>query len=84
MQFTPLHDFFSKELRSQYCVGLSYKARPEDELLLALLPDWIKEGKVKLGAPSAATAGLSASAAKVSGVGEVQTVGPGDVGTLKL
>jgi hypothetical protein len=29
MQFTPLKDFFSPELQSQYCVGLSYFVKPD-------------------------------------------------------
>jgi hypothetical protein len=66
MQFTPLQDFFCEELRSQYCVGLSYTVRPkpadpdipgdketpkEQTVLGKLLPKWIAEGKVRLGAP---------------------------------
>jgi hypothetical protein len=51
MQFTPLQDFFCEELRSQYCVGLSYTVRQADETLQALVPKWIAEGKVRQGAP---------------------------------
>jgi hypothetical protein len=52
MQFTPLQDFYSDELRSQYCVGLSYTAREKDALLIGLLPKWIEEGLVILGPPA--------------------------------
>jgi hypothetical protein len=31
MQFTPLKDFLSPELKSAYCKGLSYTARPADD-----------------------------------------------------
>lgn len=51
MQFTPLKDFFSDEFKSAYCVGLSYTARPQDEKLLDLIPQWIEDGLVRLGAP---------------------------------
>lgn len=79
IQFTPLKDFHSEEFNSDYCVGLSYTARPGDSKLRALLPDWIKDGKVRLGTPDAPI-----GTAKVSGAGEVQTIGPDDVGTLKI
>lgn len=29
MQFTPMKDFFSPELQSQYCVGLSYTVKDD-------------------------------------------------------
>lgn len=64
MQFTPLKDFFSDELRSQYCVGLSYTARNQDSKLKELLPSWIDEGKVRLGAPD------SINKAKIAGIGK--------------
>ena len=81
MQFTPLKNFFSDELRSGYEVGLSYTVRAippnpaipgdkgtalEDTKLAKLLPTWIKEGKVRLGAPDAPI-----ESAKVSGAGKV-------------
>lgn len=78
MQFTPLRDFFSEELKSEYCVGLSYRARPEDKKLLSLLPTWIAERKVRQGLPDGPVGG------SISGTGEAQTIDPGDVGTLKL
>jgi hypothetical protein len=80
MQFTPLKNFFSEELKSQYCVGLSYTVKPDKDhaKLAALVPKWIKQGLVRPGAPD-----LAASE-KVTGSGEVQTIGAADVGTLKL
>ena len=66
MQFTPIKDFFSNEFQSQYCVGLSYTVRPEDQKLADLVPIWIAEGKVKLGVPEAALA-----EAKVAGSGNI-------------
>lgn len=83
--FTPLRDFHSPEFRSDYLVGLSYQARPADIKLQQLLPKWIEEGKVRLGFPE----GRGTNDAKVEGRGEVrdgevQTIGVGDVGVLKL
>lgn len=66
MQFTPLEDFFSEELKSQYCVGLSYTVRPGNAKLAALVPKWISEGKVRQGGPDG-----PAPIARVSGVGKV-------------
>lgn len=54
MDFTAVEDFFSKELGSQYCKGLSYTARPQDTKLLALLPKWLEEGKIVPGRPPVA------------------------------
>lgn len=79
MQFTPLKDFHSEEFNSDYCVGLSYTARSEDAKLRALLPTWIGEKKVRLGAPD-----VPAGSAKVSGSGEVQTIGRGGAGLGEL
>lgn len=67
MQLTPLKDFFSEEFQSQYCVGLSYTVRPQDTKLAALVPKWIADGKVRVGAPDNA-----AVAAQFSGTGEVK------------
>jgi hypothetical protein len=66
-QFTPLKDFFSEEFQSHYLVGLSYTVRSGDDKLAALVPQWIKEGKVKLGAP-----GAPLEAAKVVGSGKIK------------
>jgi hypothetical protein len=69
MQFTPIKDFFSDELQSQYCVGLSYDAKDDipHQKLVALLPKWIAEGKVRAGSPDAADV-----AKHFEGVGEVK------------
>jgi len=66
IQFTPLKDFRSEELSSDYCVGLSYTARDQDKTLLALLPTWIDEGNVRLVTSDAPME------TKVSGVGKVE------------
>jgi hypothetical protein len=53
MNFLALKDFWSEELKSQYVKGLSYSC-PDDRVhakLKALLPQWIKEGKIASGAP---------------------------------
>lgn len=57
MRFTALQDFFSEETKSQYVKGLSYTARPQDEVLLSLVPKWVTEGRVQLGGPSAEVSG---------------------------
>lgn len=67
MQFTPLKDFRDEELRSVYCVGLSYTVRPGDELLAQKLPGWIEQGLVRLGAPDSP----QPTAARISGGGDV-------------
>lgn len=69
MQFTPLKDFFSDELQSQYSVGLSYTVKDDaaHAKLAALMPKWIAEGKVKAGAPDD-----KAAAAHFGGAGEVK------------
>lgn len=66
--FTPKQDFFSPKTRSEYVAGLTYSV-PDDEdhaELAALLPIWVTEGKVALGAAAA-----RAIDAKVGGAGEV-------------
>lgn len=77
MQFTPLKDFHSPELKSDYVKGLSYTLRPANqpgisarekagrEKLAVLLPKWIAEGKVRYGSPDVPDAGT------VSGEGTV-------------
>jgi hypothetical protein len=57
MRFMVIDTFFSEELGSEYVAGLSYEARPEDEALLALIPQWISEGKVREGGPVATMSG---------------------------
>lgn len=51
MQFTPNKDFFSSELQSQYCVGLSYYIRDDaaHAKLAELVPKWIASGLVRAG-----------------------------------
>ena len=60
--FIPLKDFESHELGSIYCKGLSYVAMPENAKLCALIPQWIKEGKIRPGQ----------SQAKLTGEGKVK------------
>jgi len=48
IHFVPLEDFESEELGSVYIKGLRYRARPEDQTLLDLLPNWIGANKVQL------------------------------------
>lgn len=69
MQFTPLEDFFSPELQSQYTVGLSYTVKDDAaHAKLALLVDkWIAEGKVRAGPPDD-----KAVAAHFGGAGKVK------------
>ena len=45
MKFTPLVDFRSEELKSEYCVGLSYTIRTPR--LAELAKQWEREGKIK-------------------------------------
>ena len=56
-RFTVIDSFKSEELKSEYVAGLSYEARDEDEKLLGLLDQWIKEGKVREGGPEAQMSG---------------------------
>ena len=60
MQFTPLKDFFSEELQSQYCVGLSYFVKDDaaHAKLKALVPKWTAEGKIRPGAPDPTSTGI--------------------------
>lgn len=66
VQFTPLVEFFSEEFQSTYLVGLSYTMRPQDKKLAGLMPEWIEQGKVRLGTPDAPLA-----SAKVAGAGKI-------------
>lgn len=65
MQFTALEDFWSDELQSQYCKGLSYRVRPGDDRLAGLVPKWIAEGKIAEGVVVTALGG------SVEGTGKV-------------
>lgn len=78
IQFTPLKDFTSEELRSVYCAGLSYTIRPGNKKLAELVQVWLKEGKVRLGPPD-----VPMESAKVSGEGTVtETINASDVGKV--
>lgn len=58
-RFTVIDGFYSEELESEYVAGLSYEARDEDDKLLALIPKWIEEGKVREGGPVATVSGTA-------------------------
>ena len=69
--FTPTKDFESKEMRSVYVKGLSYKLKVGNEKLAAELAKWQKDGLVLVGdAAKAALAGHGA--ATVAGKGTVK------------
>lgn len=67
MQFTPIEDFFSDEMRSQYCVGLSYNVTPENKRLSEMVTRWVAEGKVRYGVPDVPSSGRLAGSGKVEG-----------------
>ena len=68
MQFTPLKNFHDDDLRSDYCVGLSYTVRPGNERLATKVEKWLAEGKVRVGnADNIPQPG----AASVKGIGKV-------------
>lgn len=46
--FIVTEDFFSDEINSQYCAGLSYTVHEGNELLHQLVQKWYSEGKVLL------------------------------------
>lgn len=52
MRFRVFEDFHSPELKSFYVTGLTYTLRADNQLLSALLPQWVAEGKVKILADS--------------------------------
>lgn len=52
MRFRVFEDFHSPELKSFYATGLTYTLKAENQLLAALLPQWVAEGKVKILADS--------------------------------
>lgn len=54
MEFTALESFYSEELQSRYVAGLGYTARPEDQKLRELLPEWVKQGRAVIGRTSQA------------------------------
>lgn len=48
-KFVPLQDFYSPELKSQYCAGLVYTIRPQDAALHALVHEkWLPADMVSL------------------------------------
>lgn len=68
INFTPLVDFHDDDLRSDYCVGLSYRIRPGNERLAAKVEQWLAEKKVRLGVAD----NQPAATAKVRGAGTVK------------
>lgn len=44
--FTPVADFFSRETRSHYVAGMSYRVRVGNDYLATLVEKWLAEGKV--------------------------------------
>jgi hypothetical protein len=56
-RFTIVEDFWSDELQSQYCAGLSYEAQDDNTKLLELLPQWIAAGKAREGGPTVEVTG---------------------------
>ena len=67
--FTPLHDFYSDEFRSNYVSGLAYTVRLGNVKLDVAVRNWIREQKVKIvpvGKP------LHAQAAIIRGKGVVR------------
>lgn len=60
MKFVPTVDFWSDEMKSQYCKGLSYTVRAGNDRLAAEVAKWRAEGKVVVAhsdLPEAALAG---------------------------
>jgi hypothetical protein len=58
-RFTVIDDFHSDDFNCDYVAGLSYEAGDDDKKLLALIPKWIKEGKVREGGPEAQVSGTA-------------------------
>ena len=64
--FTPLADFFSPDLQSGYCKGLTYTIRPGNERLAELATEWAAAGMIEfVDAPATPTV-------RLSGVAEVK------------
>jgi hypothetical protein len=53
MRFQALQDFWSDETQSNYCRGLHYTVRPDDDKLRKFVMKWKHEGKIALGGPAA-------------------------------
>jgi hypothetical protein len=78
VQFTPNRDFWDDDLKSQYCVGLSYAVKDyidpttgkvvkaQDCLLFKKLDGWLASGEVRLGGPD-----VESAHALISGSGTV-------------
>ena len=51
MRFIPIGDFWSKELKSQYCKDMVYEFTEEKKYdkLRSLIQQWVAENKIKLG-----------------------------------
>jgi len=56
-RFTALTDFYDFDLNSQYLAGMSYTVRAGDKDLARLVPEWLCEGKVRIGGPAAKVQG---------------------------
>lgn len=79
-RFTPTEDFFSPELRSQYCAGLKYTVKADDahaplHALVSGDGGWLDQGKVVLlnsaDQPINVTDQTAADNASISGTGQV-------------
>jgi hypothetical protein len=57
MQFHALQDFWSDETQSNYCRGLHYTVRPDDDKLRKFVMKWKNEGKITFGGPAAQVQG---------------------------
>lgn len=47
-KFQALQNFESAELQSAYCEEFKYQVREGNDVLAALVPQWVEEGKVKI------------------------------------
>jgi hypothetical protein len=61
IRFRALEEFFSPEMRSQYCAGMIYSIRPQDALLMNEASNWLNEGKIE----------IIEAESKISGTGKV-------------
>ena len=46
--FTPLYNFFSEELKSQYVTGQLYTVRPGNQKLARFVEKWITDNQVRI------------------------------------
>jgi len=56
-KFTALENFTSDETRSEYVEGMTYEAQESDEVLMAIIDEWITEGRVREGGPESEVSG---------------------------